>query len=343
MTKWTMAYRELFVLTSLVILLPTLTSALLWRKVTWFPMGLLVTHYWLVLFFILRDRDNAQQSARVLRLIFWIMPVTSLIGGAVQALVRAGFDGYALIVTVFYLAFGLMFLVLGNSMPKVRQNSTIGIKIKWTLENEQNWNATHRFSGRLWVVGGILCMTCALYPESDVALGIFNVEVLVLAFLPMIYSYRYYRRQLADGDIAPSPVSRKGVAAVALFTVAICAFVGWSLFSGSMNVRFDADAVSIETRQWKDLTIPYADIDDIVYYDHDPSQNVDGARVNGFGNLRFSMGTFENTLYGRYTRYTHASCDACIVMDAGGATIVINGADEEDTQALYDELQVRVE
>lgn len=341
MKKWTTAYRNALLLTSLVILLPTLTSALLWRKVTWFPMGLLVTH-WLVLFFILRDRDNAQQSARVIRLIFWIMPVTSLIGGAVQALVRAGFDGYALIVTVFYLAFGLMFLVLGNSMPKVRQNSTIGIKIKWTLENEQNWNATHRFSGRLWVVGGILCMTCALYPESDVALGIFNVEVLVLAFLPMIYSYRYYRRQLADGDIAPSPVSRKGVAAVALFTVAICAFVGWSLFSGSMNVRFDADAVSIETRQWKDLTIPYADIDDIVYYNHDPSQNVDGARVNGFGNLRFSMGTFENTLYGRYTRYTHASCDACIVMDAGGETIVINGADEEATKAIYETLREHV-
>lgn len=342
MTKWTMAYRELFVLTSLVILLPTLVGALCWREFVWFPLGLLATH-WLVLFFILRDRDNAQQSARVIRLIFWIMPVTSLIGGAVQALVRAGFDGYALIVTVFYLSFGLMFLILGNSMPKVRQNSTIGIKIKWTLENEQNWNATHRFSGRLWVVGGILCMACALYPESDVALGIFTVDVLVLAFLPMIYSYRYYRRQLADGDIAPSPVSRKGAAAVVLFTVAICAFIGWSLFSGSMSAHFGADAVSIETRQWKDLTIPYTDIDDIVYYDHDPSKNVDGVRVNGFGNLRFSMGTFENTLYGRYTRYTHASCDACIVMDAGGETVVINGADEEDTQALYDELQARVE
>ena len=342
MTKWTTAYRELFVLTSLVILLPTLVGALCWREFVWFPLGLLATH-WLVLFFILRDHANAAQSPRILRLIFWLLPVTALIGGAVLALLRSGFDAYALIVTILYLSFGLMVLVLGNIMPKVRQNNTIGIKIKWTLENEENWNATHRFSGRLWVIGGILCMTCALYPESDVALGIFNVEVLVLAFLPMIYSYRYYRRQLADGDIAPSPVSRKGVAAVALFTVAICAFVGWSLFSGSMNVRFDADAVSIETRQWKDLTIPYADIDDIVYYDHDPSQNVDGARVNGFGNLRFSMGTFENTLYGRYTRYTHASCDACIVMDAGGATIVINGADEEDTQALYDELQVRVE
>lgn len=342
MTKWTMAYRELFVLTSLVILLPTLVGALCWREFVWFPLGLLATH-WLVLFFILRDHANAAQSPRILRLIFWLLPVTALIGGAVQALVRAGFDGYALIVTVFYLAFGLMFLVLGNSMPKVRQNSTIGIKIKWTLENERNWNATHRFSGRLWVVGGILCMACALYPESDVALGIFTVDVLVLAFLPMIYSYRSYRRQLANGDIAPSPVSRKGAAAVAIFTVAICAFVGWSLFSGSMNVRFDADAVSIETRQWKELTIPYTDIDDIVYYDHDPSKNVDGVRVNGFGNMRFSMGTFENTLYGRYTRYTHASCDACIVMDAGGETVVINGADEEATKAIYETLREHVE
>ena len=341
MTKWTMAYRELFVLTSLVILLPTLVGALCWREFVWFPLGLLATH-WLVLFFILRDHANAAQSPRILRLIFWLLPVTALIGGAVQALVRAGFDGYALIVTVFYLAFGLMFLVLGKSMPKVQQNSTIGIKIKWTLENEQNWNATHRFSGRLWVVGGILCMACALYPESDVALGIFTVDVLVLAFLPMIYSYRYYRRQLADGDIAPSPVSRKGAAAVAIFTVAICAFVGWSLFSGSMGVQFDAEAVSIETRQWKDLTIPYVDIDDIAYYDHDPSQNVDGARVNGFGNLRFSMGTFENTLYGRYTRYTHASCDAVIVMDVSDETVVLNGADEAETQALYNELQAHV-
>ncbi len=44
MTKWTTAYRELFVLTSLVILLPTLVGALCWREFVWFPLGLLVTH-----------------------------------------------------------------------------------------------------------------------------------------------------------------------------------------------------------------------------------------------------------------------------------------------------------
>lgn len=61
MAKWTMAYRELFVLTSLVILLPTLVGALCWREFVWFPLGLLATH-WLVLFFILRDHANAAQS-----------------------------------------------------------------------------------------------------------------------------------------------------------------------------------------------------------------------------------------------------------------------------------------
>ena len=159
-------------LTSLVILLPTLVGALCWREFVWFPLGLLATH-WLVLFFILRDHANAAQSPRILRLIFWLLPVTALIGGAVLALLRSGFDAYALIVTILYLSFGLMFLVLGNILPKVRQNNTIGIKIKWTLENEQNWNATHRFSGRLWVIGGILCMACALVAESAIAMVYF--------------------------------------------------------------------------------------------------------------------------------------------------------------------------
>lgn len=342
MTKWTTAYRELFVLTSLVILLPTLVGALCWREFVWFPLGLLVTH-WLVLFFILRDHANAAQSPRVLRLIFWLLPMTALIGGAVLALLRSGMNMYALIATIFYLAFGLLFLVLGNILPKVRQNNTIGIKIKWTLENEENWNATHRFSGKLLVIGGILCMACALVAESDVALIVFLADILILAFLPMIYSYRYYRRQLASGSIAPSPVSRKGAAVVVLFIIALCAFTGWTLFSGSMSVNVDDNALTIETKQWKDLTIPYSEIDSLTYYDQDPSANSGDVRTNGFGNLRFSMGKFENDLYGSYTRYTHASCDAVIVLEANDGTIVLNGADESATRAIYEQLLENVE
>lgn len=341
MKKWTTAYRNTLLLTSLVILIPTLTSALLWQRIVWYPFLALATH-WIVLFFILRDRANAAQHPRVLHLVFWLLPVTSLLVGGIQVLARSGFESFATISTITYVAFGLLFFVLGNSLPKVKQNSTIGIRVKWSLENEENWNATHRFAGKVWVAGGLLAMACALLPANERTMVLFTVVILVLAFAPMAYSYRYYRRQLAAGTTAPSPVSRKGAAAVAVLVVAIGAFTGWSLFSGSMNVRLGAEAVSIETRYWKDLTIPYEDIDEIAFYEHDPSQNVDGARVNGFDNLRFSMGAFKNSLYGRYTRYIHASCDAVIVMNVNGEIVVLNGADEAATRALYDELQARV-
>lgn len=110
-----------------------------------------------------------------------------------------------------------------------------------------------------------------------------------------------------------------------------------------MNVNVDDNALTIETKQWKDLTIPYSEIDSLTYYDHDPSANSGDVRTNGFGNLRFSMGKFENDLYGSYTRYTHASCDAVIVLEANDGTIVLNGADESTTRAIYEHLLENVE
>ncbi|MFQ8814402.1 MAG: SdpI family protein [Gallintestinimicrobium sp.] len=54
-------------------------------------------------------------------------------------------------------------MVIGNYLPKVKQNNTIGIRVVWSLMDEENWNATHRFSGKLWMASGILCMLCGLF------------------------------------------------------------------------------------------------------------------------------------------------------------------------------------
>ena len=48
-------------------------------------------------------------------------------------------------------------------------NNTIGIRIVWTLQDEENWNATHSFSGRIWGTSGILCMLCTLYLIKSVS------------------------------------------------------------------------------------------------------------------------------------------------------------------------------
>ena len=74
-----------------------------------------------------------------------------------------------LFLALIYYGTSLLFIVIGNYLPKIKQNNTIGIRIVWTLQDEENWNATHSFSGRIWRASGILCMLCTLHLIKSVS------------------------------------------------------------------------------------------------------------------------------------------------------------------------------
>ena len=114
-----------------------------------------------------------------------------VVNGAVY-LAALGIDANPTMFAPLILGFSFMFI--GNYMPKIKQNKTLGIKLKWTLNNEENWNATHRFAGKVWFFGGFLIIPCALLPESVVFFTSLPL-VLGLAFAPMIYSYIYHKKQ----------------------------------------------------------------------------------------------------------------------------------------------------
>ena len=67
---------------------------------------------------------------------------------------------------------GVIFMIIGNYLPKCSQNVTMGIKISWTLKNEENWYATHRFAGKVWMIGGFVMM-CAMFLPTPLSLIIF--------------------------------------------------------------------------------------------------------------------------------------------------------------------------
>ena len=48
---------------------------------------------------------------------------------------------------------GVMFVIMGNYMHKIKQNYSVGIKLPWTLNSEENWNRTHRLGSWLFVIG----------------------------------------------------------------------------------------------------------------------------------------------------------------------------------------------
>ena len=95
-----------------------------------------------------------------------------------------------------HLILGLMFLLLGNYLPKVPSNFFLGIRTPWTLSSEYVWRRTHRLGGICFVWGGILLIVSALIPAtyawmSNIIFGIFLLAVL----LPVLYSFIIYKKE----------------------------------------------------------------------------------------------------------------------------------------------------
>lgn len=90
------------------------------------------------------------------------------------------------------LGIGLLFVLLGNYMGKIRQNYFVGIKLPWTLSNEEVWNRTHRVGGWCFVLAGIL-MVLGAYLK--IVMGwLFVVAMVICLIVPIVYSYIIYKK-----------------------------------------------------------------------------------------------------------------------------------------------------
>jgi uncharacterized membrane protein len=100
--------------------------------------------------------------------------------------------GYDLPIEKIVPAFvGILFIIVGNYLPKSKQNYTVGIKLPWTLNNETNWNKTHRLAGYLWIVGGVMMFVNSFL--QIFWMPVFIIIMSCLVFIPVIYSYILYR------------------------------------------------------------------------------------------------------------------------------------------------------
>lgn len=95
------------------------------------------------------------------------------------------------------LIIGVMMLLVGNYLPKCRQNRTMGIKLPWTLANEENWDKTHRMGGFLWILSGVLIIAVSFFRSLVPCLDWLMVAFLFLVILaPVVYSYVLHRKGL---------------------------------------------------------------------------------------------------------------------------------------------------
>lgn len=89
---------------------------------------------------------------------------------------------------------GLLFIVLGNYMSKIKFNWFIGIRTPWTLSNEEVWNKTHRFGGKVFIFAGLLFILGQFSPDNFRA-PLFIVSVAIVLLGTIGYSYLAYLKE----------------------------------------------------------------------------------------------------------------------------------------------------
>ena len=204
--------KKTLLITSIITLLPVVVGLLLWDKLP----DTIPTHFgmdgtpngWsskpftvfglpvLMLFFHLLclgitsvDPKYDNINDKVFAIVVWICPVISLLVVVASYGSALGWEMNISKYTMF--GCGVLFMVIGNYLPKCKQSYTLGIKLPWTLDDEENWNRTHRMAGKLWVAGGIVILL-------NVFLGISGVEILVLILMvviPTVYSWAFSRKK----------------------------------------------------------------------------------------------------------------------------------------------------
>ncbi|OAT87143.1 hypothetical protein A6M21_01910 [Desulfotomaculum copahuensis] len=92
---------------------------------------------------------------------------------------------------------GLLFIIIGNYLPRVRHNYFVGIRTPWTLASEEVWRKTHRLGGPLFVIAGLLTVVSVFWGGKIAALILFTAIIAVVVLL-FIYSLVVFKQSRTD-------------------------------------------------------------------------------------------------------------------------------------------------
>ena len=191
-------------LSSAVCLLPIALGFLLWDKlpenipqqygwndqVNWTlpkPWGFILCPSLLVIVNVIMQiatkLSKKELNKKVEAILFWIIPVLSILLNSLIILKPAGLD--IEVSQVVILIISIIFIIIGNYMPKVEANALIGIRAPWINKNPEVWAKTNRLGGILFVLTGIINLITCFTPAGKY---VFVASALLVSTITFIYS-----------------------------------------------------------------------------------------------------------------------------------------------------------
>ena len=135
--------------------------------------------------------EKVYQSFQLFMQIFMLL----MVGIIVTESLRPGTVQVSTMVTALC---AVLFMMIGNMMPKFRQNFFCGFKTPWALSDEIVWNKTHRLGGRLMFGAGILGLIGAFVPDEKVKMMMLLAPVTAASVIPVVMSYVWFRKRQGE-------------------------------------------------------------------------------------------------------------------------------------------------
>ncbi|MBJ8325373.1 SdpI family protein [Streptococcus pacificus] len=142
------------------------------------------------LYVISKDPKKNNQSKKLVIFLLLFMPIMALTLNIIMI-------SYALntslnVFMLLRILISFLIIIMGNYLPKTKRNHTLGIRLPWTLSNDDNWIKTHAFAGKVWFMGGVLLLLVSIFSLAN---NLFIGMMLLVILSPLVYSYAIYQKQ----------------------------------------------------------------------------------------------------------------------------------------------------
>lgn len=85
--------------------------------------------------------------------------------------------------------FGIVFIIIGNVVPKTKMNHFLGLRTKWSMSSEEAWKKSQRFGGYTMIITGLITIILSLVLNGSASLFAMIITLIAMAIVDAAYSY----------------------------------------------------------------------------------------------------------------------------------------------------------